>query len=127
MSMTRREIALQASQAARAKRMAARASKPGHKPGPASQFTIMPPVNRPEPAHAPDLMFPSELRMGLRTDAELQTELQQTNSRLDQLMRLSCPVGKSVIDQEGAQLRVNALTLNLEIQRRKVARCRTNG
>ena len=120
--MTRREIALKASEAARAKRLGLRAQKPGHKPGAASQFSIMPPASRPESLHVPDLTFPSSLRLGMMQTEELISARNDRETRLRQSERLAGPL-KKVATIEENQLRIELISYDLELKRRALTDC----
>ncbi len=90
---------------------------------PAQKFSTFPPVNRPEPVHAADLSFPSNLRLGMVQDEELVAAHADREARLQQAAaRLAGPL-RRVATLEENQLRVDLISFDLELQRRTVASC----
>ena len=127
--LSRREIALRASEAARAKRLAARTGKVNGsswrktKPGKASMISIVPaPAKLVEQVGVPDLSFPSNLRLGMMQTEELLAARNDREARLRQSERLAGPL-KRVASAEENQLRIDLLSFELELRRRALADC----
>lgn len=127
--MTRREIALKASQAAAAAKAARRAQRGKvtgsawrkSKPGRASMLTITPaPKQSVESAHAHTVQFLSELRVGLMSEAELEQALRERQARLLQLERMPKLLRDAAPDYQ--QTRADILSFSNEIMRRKLAK-----
>lgn len=128
--MTRREIALKASQAAAAAKAARRAlrGKPGvawhkTKPGRASMLTITPaPAKLVEQVRVQEITFLTNLRLGLMRTDELLAARNDREARLQQAARLAGPL-KKVATMEENQLRVELILFDLELKRRALADC----
>lgn len=94
-----------------------------HKPTDAQKFSISKaPAKAVEVAHTQTLNFLSELRLGLLTDAELATRFRESEARVRQLSRLAGPLAFNATG-DMVQLRVDMLTLQSEIRRRKLREC----
>lgn len=125
--MTRRQIALKASQAAAAAKAARRAGKVTGsawrktKPGRASMITITPaPAKAVEAAHSQTVQFLSELRLNLMLDSELEQSLRERQARLAYLERLPRLIREASTDLQ--QTRADVLSYENEIMRRKLAK-----
>lgn len=129
--LSRREIALKASEAARMKRLTARTGNVAGfawrrtKPGKASMITIVPaPKSAVELAHVHTVQFLSELRVGMMSDSELEQALREKRARLQQLERMPKLIRDAAPDYQ--QARADVLSFQNELMKRHLSRCQSS-